>query len=164
MDAAMDGFRANLRKKGYKLTFQRMAIYEALQTGPRHPTAEEVHDYISKKYPMIGLSTVYNTLETLCEMGELIKVMLDPNVTRYDISKEQHIHLVCLKCCEISDIIGLSCQPCRKEIERKTQFQVERHSATFFGFCSKCQENGREHPHSEKAVEAENTITEIENN
>jgi len=142
METSMDTLRSRLKEKGYKLTFQRMTIYEALHKGPRHPTAEELHSYVSKKFPMIGLSTVYNTLETLCELGQLNKVSIEPNATRYDIISKNHIHLVCLKCGEIHDMFDLTCEPCRRAVEQETKFQIEGHSATFYGRCIKCQING----------------------
>lgn len=142
MEASMDTFRSRLKEKGYKLTFQRMTIYEALQNGPRHPTAEELHTYVSKRFPMIGLSTVYNTLETLCELGHLTKVTIEPNATRYDILRDHHVHVVCLKCGQIHDMTGLECNPCRKQIEKRAGFQVVDHTATFYGYCPQCQTNG----------------------
>ncbi len=144
MGATVEDFRSRLKEKGYKLTFQRMTIYEALQQGPRHPTAEELHRYVSKKFPMIGLSTVYNTLETLCELGELSKVAIDPNVTRYDIVQDQHVHLVCLKCGRIFDMADLRCEPCRRAVEKKLGFQVLNHAATFHGYCSECRTDTQE--------------------
>ncbi|HEQ59981.1 MAG TPA: transcriptional repressor, partial [Firmicutes bacterium] len=119
MEASVEDFRARLREKGYKLTFQRLTIFEALQQGPRHPTAEELHRYVARKFPMIGLSTVYNTLETLCQLGELSKVAIGPNVTRYDVDPQPHVHLVCLKCGRIFDMPDLKCEPCRLAVERK---------------------------------------------
>ena len=129
MKANADTLRARLKEKGYKLTFQRMSIYEALHRGPRHPTAEELHSYVSRKFPMIGLSTVYNALETLCELGQLSKVTIDSNATRYDIMTERHAHLICLECGRIDDITGLPCGHCKRTVE-KTGFQVVGNSAT----------------------------------
>lgn len=139
MEASVEDFRARLKEKGYKLTFQRMTIFEALREGPRHPTAEELHRYVARKFPMIGLSTVYNTLETLCQLGELSKVAIGPNVTRYDVSPEPHVHLVCLKCGQILDMPDLKCEPCQQAVERKVGFRVVRHDATFYGYCAECR-------------------------
>lgn len=138
MGATVDDFRARLKEKGYKLTFQRMTIYEALQQGPRHPTAEELHKYVARKFPMIGLSTVYNTLETLCELGELNKVAIDPNVTRYDVVQDQHIHLFCLRCGRIYDMVDLKCELCRHTVQKRSGFRVVHHAAVFHGYCSEC--------------------------
>jgi len=131
-------FKASLKGKGYKLTLQRMAIYEALQDGPRHPTAEEVHAHVSIKFPMIGLSTVYNTLETLCELGLAKKVAIEGSVARYDIEMSPHAHLVCLECGKIVEFRGRSFEGCRRDVLENYGFHIIRHEATFFGHCSKC--------------------------
>ena len=88
---------------------------------------------------MIGLSTVYNTLETLCEMGELSKVAIDPNVTRYDVVQDQHVHLVCLRCGRIDDMADLKCESCQRAVEKRLGFHVVHHTATFHGYCSACR-------------------------
>ena len=131
-------FRASLKEKGYKLTLQRMAIYESLQNGPKHPTAEEVHAFVSQKYPMIGLSTVYNTLETLCELGLVDRIAIEGSVARYDIEKSPHAHLVCTKCGKIMEFCSASFEHCKADIYQKHGFTVTRHDATFFGYCMEC--------------------------
>lgn len=138
--APENDFQASLKEKGYKLTLQRMAIYEALQDGPRHPTAEEVHAHVSQKYPMIGLSTVYNTLETLSELGLVNKVAIEGMVARYDIEITPHAHLMCMKCGRIVEFDAHSFEHCKAEIRAKHHFEVLRHEATFFGHCKDCLE------------------------
>jgi Fur family peroxide stress response transcriptional regulator len=139
--APENDFQASLKEKGYKLTLQRMAIYEALQDGPRHPTAEEVHAHVSHKYPMIGLSTVYNTLETLNELGLVNKIAIQGAVARYDIEITPHAHLMCLKCGRIVEFEANSFEHCKTEIRQKHHFEVLRQEATFFGYCQDCLES-----------------------
>ena len=61
----MKGMLERLRQKGVTLTPQRMAIAEYLSNSKNHPTADEIHRVIRKKYPTMSLATVYSTLELL---------------------------------------------------------------------------------------------------
>jgi Fe2+ or Zn2+ uptake regulation protein len=139
MKSVLSDFGDKLREKGYKLTLQRIAIYEALQEGENHATAEEVHAQVSIKYPMIGLSTVYNTLETLCDIGLIRKMTIDAGIARYDVIVQPHAHLVCLGCGEIREYEAPYCEPCRESVIENFKFKVVRTEATFFGYCSRCQ-------------------------
>ena len=138
MEAKLATFQTSLREKGYKLTLQRMAIFEAMHNGTKHPTAEDVYNEVSKSFPMIGLSTVYNTLETLCDLGMVDKLNLNSTGARYDFTSEPHAHLVCLGCGKIVDDSSLHCALCRNKAEQESGFKLLRHSATFYGYCGKC--------------------------
>ena len=49
----------SLRKNGYKVTPQRLAVYEWLSHTQEHPTAEMLYSRLQPKYPSMSLSTVY---------------------------------------------------------------------------------------------------------
>jgi Fe2+ or Zn2+ uptake regulation protein len=54
---------------GLKMTPQRRAIVEYLQTCTDHPTADEVLTAVNDKFPMTSRPTVYNTLNWLKGSG-----------------------------------------------------------------------------------------------
>lgn len=86
-----------LTEKGLKVTPQRVAVMEAVMKLKNHPTAENITDFIQKKYPNIAVGTVYNVLDVLVDNGILEKVKTDTDVMRYDAVLEQHHHLYCLE-------------------------------------------------------------------
>ena len=47
-----------LRKNGYKVTPQRLAVYEAINHNPTHPNAEAIYKILQPNYPTIILATV----------------------------------------------------------------------------------------------------------
>ncbi|MBE0677126.1 MAG: transcriptional repressor, partial [Bacteroidales bacterium] len=69
-----EDYRIKLRERGLKVTPQRLAVFEAVDMLHDHPTAEEVGQFIRKKYPDIATGTVYKTLETLVEKDILKRV------------------------------------------------------------------------------------------
>jgi Fur family peroxide stress response transcriptional regulator len=98
-----EDYRIKLRERGLKVTPQRLAVFEAVDMLHDHPTAEEVGQFIRKKYPDIATGTVYKTLETLVEKDILKRVKTDHGLLRYDAVKDQHHHIYCTHCDRIED-------------------------------------------------------------
>ncbi len=85
--------RQILNENGLKVTPQRIAVYEAITKMSNHPNAENIIDYIKKKYPNIAIGTVYNTLDTFAEKGIITRMKTNGDVMRYDGVKHRHYHL-----------------------------------------------------------------------
>jgi Fur family transcriptional regulator, peroxide stress response regulator len=83
----------DLRKIDLKVTPQRIAVLEALNTLRNHPTAEKIKEYVVKKNPNIAVGTIYNILETFVEKGLVKKVKTEKDIMRYDAILENHHHL-----------------------------------------------------------------------
>ncbi|NBO64471.1 MAG: transcriptional repressor [Acidobacteria bacterium] len=89
--------------KGLKMTPQRRAIVEYLQTCVDHPTAEEVMQAVNERFPMTSRPTVYNTLNWL-EAAGLINEVYEGGAVRYDPNTSRHHHFVCRRCGKVEDI------------------------------------------------------------
>ena len=59
---------ALLRDKGFKVTPQRLAIYQVLANTKEHPSAEMIFNQLQPSYPTMSLATVYKTVEILREI------------------------------------------------------------------------------------------------
>jgi len=127
------------RKRGFKITPQRLAIFEALKDNYSHPTAEMLYKEVSRKYPTITLTTVYKTLDMLLKMGEIISLDINPERKHFDPRVETHHHIICEKCKQIMDVfeIGSEIKP-PKEIQDK--FIVKGYHVDFVGVCKRCSE------------------------
>ena len=98
-----EDYGKSLRERGLRVTPQRIAVFEAADMLQDHPTAEEISQFIRKKYPDIATGTVYKTLETLVEKDILKRVKTDSGLLRYDAVKETHHHIYCTHCDRIED-------------------------------------------------------------
>ncbi len=98
-----DKIKDILAGKGLKSTTQRLIIFEALQNMHNHPTAEDILNHISKSYPSISLSTIYNTLDLFVENKIINKLKNDNGIIRYDAFIENHHHLYCSETDKIED-------------------------------------------------------------
>jgi Fur family ferric uptake transcriptional regulator len=74
----MDVIHSKLDRNNYRLTDQRKAILDVmLENQGSHLSAEEVLWEAKKKFPNIGIATVYRTLEKLANLDILHKSMFE---------------------------------------------------------------------------------------
>ncbi len=100
---------AKLREKGVKVTPQRIAIIDYLEEFKNHPTAEDIYLAIIKNYPTISFATVYNTLDKLEEIDEIVKLKItDDNKVNYEYDYHPHHHFFCKKCKNIFSLAEIN--------------------------------------------------------
>lgn len=132
-----------LRNRGFKITPQRLAILEILQGNTSHPSAEDIYEQLVERYPSISLTTVYNTLETLRDIGEIQELTIDKARRHYDPNIETHHHVICTGCGLIGDIFTDFSQALRVPREVAEQFFIENHTVQFYGICTGCRQVAR---------------------
>ncbi|MCL2501836.1 MAG: transcriptional repressor [Bacteroidales bacterium] len=79
-------------KSGIKITPQRVAVFEALES-LCHASADEVISKVQEKAPYISPATIYNTLDKFVQMGVISRVATDGNKMFFDITPTPHVHL-----------------------------------------------------------------------
>ena len=94
--------------RGHRLTMPRKAILEVLGNSDDHLSAEDIYMTVHEKYPAIGLTTVYRTLDLLVQMGIVFKFDFGDGRARYELTepfseKNHHHHLICTRCSRIID-------------------------------------------------------------
>ena len=81
-----------------KKSRQRDAIVAFLKTRKDHPTADTVYKEIRNSIPNISLGTVYRNLSLLSERGEIMRLVCDGKVDRFDADVSPHCHFICKSC------------------------------------------------------------------
>jgi len=82
-----------LRSQGFKVTPQRIAIYDALRGHHDHPTAEMLYHTLRPEHPSMSLATVYKTMEIFEKIG-LVKILeVGDERAHYDWDTEAHYPL-----------------------------------------------------------------------
>ena len=134
-----DLFRVN----GRKVTAQRQCIFRALQGNVAHPSAETVYEAVRSEMETISLKTVYQTLNELTELGEIMALDLGTGAIRFDPNVEDpHHHLVCRACGKVRDLHvefdGLEVPPTAAE-----GYAVSSAEVVFRGLCEDCRKAER---------------------
>ncbi len=133
---------AELKKRGYKLTPQRKAIISMLGNCSEHLRPADIHDRLHKKYPGIGLVTVYRTLDLLQENGLLCEVHIGDSCRSYlkrHRPGEHHHHVICRECGRVADFTDCELDRLKQRLERDTGFSINRHLLEFMGLCPQCR-------------------------
>lgn len=124
----------NLRRNGFRVTPQRLAVIEFLVGNKAHPTAEAIYDELKKRYPMMSFSTIYNTIKALQRIGEIIHLSSADEPAHFDPDTSPHHHFYCLECRQLKDIFRDLDIPRDQINGHRVQFW----RVYFYGTCSDC--------------------------
>jgi Fur family peroxide stress response transcriptional regulator len=138
-----DELTQQFRAQGLKVTPQRQCIFRVLHDNPQHPTAESVYAEVSAEMPTISLRTVYQTLNDLASMGELVQLDLGTGSARFDPNLDGHHHLVCDRCGRVLDV-EVDTSAMRMSLAERQGFTIDATQIVFRGTCADC--NGRAAP------------------
>lgn len=144
MDINIEEVKELLKEEGYKLTTQRQAILDAIcENHEKHLNPEEIYDIVKRKYPDIGIATVYRTLQLLEKLNIIYRVNFDDGYNRYELNyaseNHHHHHLICLNCGKVMEVKIDLLEALENEIEKEYNFRILDHNLKFFGYCSDCQ-------------------------
>ena len=119
------------------MTPQRRVVAEVLDGEHVHLTAEAVLARALERLPEISLATVYNTLNELVAMGELVEVAAGGGPKRYDPNVARpHHHLVCTSCGLLRDVPARAVELLSGS--DRFGFEVTGVEVVFKGLCPAC--------------------------
>ena len=130
---------ALLREKGFKVTPQRLAIYQVLSNTKQHPCAEAIFNELQPHYPTMSLATVYKTIEILREIGMVQVLNVGEDSFRYDATVENHPHVRCMDCGRVDDMHDIDASSFVKQVSDKTDYVLSGQQFYFYGICPACQ-------------------------
>jgi Fur family transcriptional regulator, stress-responsive regulator len=129
---------AALRARGYRVTPQRLAIQEIVESLGRHVSADEVAREAATRLPGVSLPTVYSALDALEDAGLLRRVAAGRGAALYDAGPEHH-HLVCRRCGRVEDLeADLPLSPALSQARRRG-FAPEGAEVVVRGLCRECR-------------------------
>lgn len=128
-----------LRDKGFKVTPQRLAIYDVLAKTKAHPSAEMIFNQLQPLYPTMSLATVYKTIDILREIGLVQILNVGEDSFRYDAETSNHPHVRCLECNRVDDLFGIDSEAFVESVASQTAYQLSGQQFYFFGVCPECQ-------------------------
>jgi len=128
------------RETGLKITPQRLSIFKLLGSNHNHPSAEDIYREILKIHPSISFTTVYKTLQTLRDMGEIQELNICPERAHYDPNITEHAHAFCRSCKQIGDLENtLDPPPMIKFPDGPDGFEIHNVQVHAVGLCGECR-------------------------
>ncbi|MCR6713101.1 MAG: transcriptional repressor [Demequina sp.] len=122
------------------MTKQRAALLEALGAGDFR-SAQAWHDLLRHEGSAIGLATVYRTLQSLAEVGEVDAVVTDSGETLYrrcEQPTEHHHHLRCRVCGKALDMDVPEFEAWAEQFASRHGYSDIEHTVEITGVCSDC--------------------------
>jgi Fur family transcriptional regulator, ferric uptake regulator len=129
---------STLRARGYRLTFQRQLVLQAVTT-LRHGTPDEICVEVQRSAGGVNISTVYRTLELLEELGLVTHTHLGHGAPTYHAaSDEDHLHLVCRDCGTVIETAAAITDDLVRELAARHGFETDVAHFAIYGRCQGC--------------------------
>lgn len=124
---------------GRRSTRQRAAVAQLLEQLDDFRSAQELHEELRKRGEGIGLTTVYRTLQSLSDAGEIDVLRTDSGEAIYRrCSRHHHHHLVCRACGRAVEVEGPAVERWADRVAEENGFSEVSHTVEIFGTCADC--------------------------
>src|SRR5215203_528475 len=141
--AVAAGIKDSLKQRGVRLTRQRQILLDLIDKSGQHLDAERLYLMAKEKDPKLNRVTVYRTLKMLKAGGlvdELDLMHIGGDQHFYETRmKQEHAHIICLRCGKVEEFFGEPLQKLRRQIEQHFGFEVLLARTEVGGYCSHCQ-------------------------
>ena len=136
-------FQALLAERGIRMTGQRRAILNVIETAKKHLDAGQILRRARRLDATIDRSTVYRTLGLLKRHGlidELDLMHLEGEGHYYERKLNRgHIHMACLRCGGITEFVSDLFDSLKEQIEKDCGYRIAVARLEIGGYCSKCR-------------------------
>jgi Fur family ferric uptake transcriptional regulator len=117
-----------LRAEGLRMTRQRSAIVEVLDTAEDHPDAVEIHDRAKAIEPTTSLATVYRTLAVLADKGVVTRLLFDGAPSRFESAGvPHHDHIIDLDTGRVIEFVSPEIERLQREVAKANGYEVVWH-------------------------------------
>lgn len=124
---------------GRRATRQRAAVVALLTEVDEFRSTQDLHDELRRRGEGIGLTTVYRTLQSLAEAGEIDVLRTDSGEAVYRrCSAHHHHHLVCRHCGYTVEVEGPAVERWAERTASNNRFSDIRHTVEIVGTCADC--------------------------
>ena len=115
-------------------------VAEVLAGEHIHLTADAIYGRAQRILPEISLATVYNTLNELVDMGEVLEISTGEGPKRYDPNAMvPHHHLYCVQCGTLRDVNPDGTDGLAVPTGQQHGFELLDVEIVFRGRCPDCQ-------------------------
>jgi len=127
------------RATGLRSTRQRAAVSALLDKIDDFRSAQELHDELRRRGEVIGLTTVYRTLQSMAAAGLVDTLRTDTGESLYRrCSEDHHHHLVCRACGATVEVKGREVEAWAAAVADEHGYSDVSHTIEIFGRCPRC--------------------------
>jgi len=132
----MTNFPNLLKDYELKVTPQRVAIVEELYKHG-HMNIDDLYRKLLERFPSVSLATIYKNINAMVERFFISEVKIPHTKTVYELTKNEHAHMVCSSCKEVVDI-ELNSKSIQEQAKSISNFKITQVDIVLRGVCKKC--------------------------
>ena len=124
-----------LKEHDLKATIQRTSILKSIDNAG-HINIDDIYEDVKEQYPTLSLATIYKNIILMQQHKVIVEVPMNNQKSKYELKKEEHMHLICEKCGTIQDTM------INKQTEEALvieHFKLNTTQINLYGVCQRCQ-------------------------
>src|SRR5271169_7245088 len=138
-----DHLQQALRQRGIRLTRQRRAILQVMDSAEQHLDVDQILERAQKLDNEVHLVTVYRTIDLLKKHGlidELDLLHLRGDRHYYEThGPRDHIHVACLRCGKVREFESRLYEELKRQIEQDCSMHITVSRTEVGGYCADCR-------------------------
>ena len=137
-ETAMRGLRATSGRSGSA----RRTVVDFLGRQDCCSSAQEIHDALRTSGSRVGIASVYRTLDSLDELGLVLRIDLGDGISRYEPATpdgEHHHHLVCDDCGKVEPFEDEALESALERVAGGHGYAMAGHDVVVRGACEDCR-------------------------
>jgi len=134
----MTNYAQLLQEHELKATFQRTQILEVIEKYG-HIAIERIYEEVSRIHTSLSLATIYKNILLMVERGVLTEVPIIGKKSKYEITKAEHIHLICTECGRVMDrALDEDTAEDTQKVALRSDFSLDHRQVNLYGVCDQC--------------------------
>jgi len=134
--------QAHFAQRGIRMTQQRRAILQVMETATKHLDASQLLRKAQKLDASVDRSTVYRTLQLLKRHGlidelDLMHIHGEGHYYERKLNRD-HIHMACLRCGKIMEFVSDIFEKLKGQVEKDCRFRIVVSRLEIGGYCAAC--------------------------
>jgi len=138
--------KEKLEQNSFRITPQRISIFNYLVESKDHPSAEMVYYEVKKEFPYISFDTVNRTLLCFFAKGLIRMVESGYGPRRFDANLKKHYHFRCYNCKRIIDFDCSEYDHIKIPEDINRRFKILKQEIILEGICPDCLQKKEVNP------------------
>ncbi|MCR9141537.1 MAG: transcriptional repressor [bacterium] len=137
-------FSNYLKKKGLKITSQRLLVAEKVFSMESHFTVDALAEALKDRRGEISRATIYRIVSVMVEAGQLTEHNFGQNAKYYEHipGQDHHDHILCLDCGRIDEFVNDAIEEMQLKIAGEHGYDLADHSLNLYGKCVELRTTG----------------------
>ncbi|MCB1307060.1 MAG: transcriptional repressor [Leptospiraceae bacterium] len=137
-------FSNYLKRKGLKITNQRLLVAEKIFSLQSHFTVDTLAEELKERRNEISRATIYRIVTVMVEAGLLTEHNFGQNARYFEYipRQEHHDHIICNDCGRIDEFVHDGIEQIQLQIAEQHGYDLSEHSLNLYGSCQELRKKG----------------------